>query len=295
MKDETTLVQKSQGKIKNLLLEANKTLDISREKKLLGRRFKFITSEFLVKPKNLLIAYTIIITYYNKLKWTHISYILGNAILIEFLKWNIKKYKKSDKKLDKKSILDNIDYKNLSFEKFKEKLEIKNESVILLGDYFIELLSIFPHNIFERSYDFKSPSTKDGAIIKINNDLIEDIKKNIIIHPKSLPTVCKPNRWATNLYGGFLENKKCKEKIISTKFNNKHKTKNLKVIYQSANILNQIEFGINNILLDYLMTDGKYLLANHLQEQITLKLSNMYRNIPIYLTVKADWRGRLYT
>jgi len=35
--------------------------------------------------------------------------------------------------------------------------------------------------------------------------------------------------------------------------------------------------------------------SNDLQRIITLKIAEIYKNIPFYLTVNADWRGRIYT
>ena len=35
--------------------------------------------------------------------------------------------------------------------------------------------------------------------------------------------------------------------------------------------------------------------SERLQQAITIKIAETYKNIPIYLNTHADWRGRLYT
>lgn len=99
----------------------------------------------------------------------------------------------------------------------------------------------------------------------------------------------------------FLENKIQGVSIITGSNKHNHKVENKGSLYKAINYLNSIKFGINLDLLNYLKTDGNYLLkddlndTDSLQRTITLKVADSFKNIPFYLNVHADWRGRIYT
>lgn len=116
--------------------------------------------------------------------------------------------------------------------------------------------------------------------------------------------LCEPAKWGDKIYGGFLENDIKKKKEIYTKSpSNKHKIENKELLYKSVNYLNSIQFEINIDLLEFLAKKGNSLLytnediseSERLQQAITLKIAETYKNIPIYLNTHTDWRGRLYT
>ena len=115
--------------------------------------------------------------------------------------------------------------------------------------------------------------------------------------------LCKPNKWSDSSFGGYLENKIKRNSIITGSLNHKHTTQNKQSIYSAINYLNSIKFNINKDLLHFIKNEGNYLLdredktdkSYHLQRDITLKLAELYANVPFYLTVNSDWRGRLYT
>ena len=65
-----------------------------------------------------------------------------------------------------------------------------------LGDFFISLLTQFPHDLFERNISPSSFYSKEPATLNINSEYLEEIKNNIIIHPYTLPMICKPNVWS---------------------------------------------------------------------------------------------------
>ena len=127
----------------------------------------------------------------------------------------------------------------------------------------------------------------------INKDYIDDIKENIIIHPSSLPMVCKPRLWSDSDIGGFLINKEQQVSIITGSQFQDHEISNKEVLYKAVNTLNSNMFSINTLLLEYLENEGSYLLnsskegegeeiekMNVLQEIITLRLANVFKNIP---------------
>jgi DNA-directed RNA polymerase len=114
-----------------------------------------------------------------------------------------------------------------------------------------------------------------------------------MVNPYTLPMLCKPNLWNENLFGGYLENTYKKVSLISGNSFHKHKLENKDSLFKAINNLNSIKFGINNLVLDYLNNEGKYLLEfiipdNKLQRDITLKFANLFSNVPFYLNVHAD-------
>jgi hypothetical protein len=69
--------------------------------------------------------------------------------------------------------------------------------------------------------------------------------------------------------------------------------KPLSSLYKAVNYLNSKRFSINKTLLEYLKTEGQYLLdiikpENILQREITLKIADLFSNVPFYLNVQAD-------
>jgi DNA-directed RNA polymerase, mitochondrial len=74
-------------------------------------------------------------------------------------------------------------------------------------------------------------------------------------------------------------------------------------MYNTVNYFNQIRFKVNNIIFNFLIEEGKYLLENYInlnkedavQNTIIIKVARTYLNIPFYITTNSDWRGRIYT
>jgi DNA-directed RNA polymerase len=154
--------------------------------------------------------------------------------------------------------------------------------------------------LFERNFKSTSFFTKETASLMINQDYIEDIKNNIIVHPNTLPMISKPNLWSDNSFGGFLDNSNKEVSLITGSSHHNHLVENKTGLYKAINYLNSIKFSVNNLLLDYLNNEGNDLLnkieaSNDLQRIITLKIAESFKNVPFYLNVNADWRGRIYT
>jgi len=70
---------------------------------------------------------------------------------------------------------------------------------------------------------------------------------------------------------------------------------NKELLYNSVNYLNSIQFEINIELLDFLAKKGNSLFytddiseSERLQQAITIKIAETYKNIPIYLNTHAD-------
>jgi hypothetical protein len=71
---------------------------------------------------------------------------------------------------------------------------------------------------------------------------------------------------------------------------------NKQLLYNSVNYLNSIQFEINIDLLEFLAKKGNSLFytdddiseSERLQQAITIKIAETYKNIPIYLNTHAD-------
>jgi hypothetical protein len=277
----------------NLLLEANKILNINYKNKILKRKFPLF-HEDINNIEYLLIAFSFGITLYDRLNYTNIVQGIGSNILFNIYKHRRKSFIRKNKDSDKTFPY----YKDWTTDIFKD-IDI-NEEIIKLGDFFITLLSSFPSVIFERVLTRSKGSKKyNSALLKINDEYLDDIRNNLIIHPNSLPMICKPNEWSYKSYGGFLINKELNDDII-TGVTHKHKMENRHSLYNAINYLNSIQFSINNSLLNFLNNEGNYLLSevpseDEFQRDITLKIAEIFENVTFYLNCKADWRGRLYT
>jgi len=109
--------------------------------------------------------------------------------------------------------------------------------------------------------------------------------------------LCEPAKWGDKKYGGFLENDILKKEIYTKTSSNKHKIENKELLYNSVNYLNSIQFEINIDLLEFLTKKGNSLFyinediseSEKLQQAITLKIAETYKNIPIYLNTHTDW------
>jgi hypothetical protein len=105
--------------------------------------------------------------------------------------------------------------------------------------------------------------------------------------------ICQPNIWSEKSYGGFLDNVNTEVSIITGSLSHKHSVDNKASLFKTVNNLNSIKFSINKVLLNYLNTEGKFLLDlikddNEAHRAITLKIAESFSNIPFYLNVHSD-------
>lgn len=89
------------------------------------------------------------------------------------------------------------------------------------------------------------------SILEINEDYIDSIHNNFLIPPTSLPMICKPV--------GFLTNILEQNDLITGSKEHKHTIENRELLYNTINYLNSIKFKINNDLLTFLEGEGKFL------------------------------------
>lgn len=279
--------------IKDKLYDALETFNLHTKKKKNKEFYKILLNgenNPRIALKWIITAYGVIINYYNRLGYTAIATQIGKIIMENIFILEKRNNRKND----------SINLKDLSF---KEYLEIKNFNeieLIRLGDYFITLLTQFPHDIFTRNFSKTSITNKEVTFIEINSEYLDSIRENLIITPANLPMVAEPVKWSNKTYGGNLRNKSIKNEIVTKNSDNLHEIKNKTNLYRAVNILNSTKFGINTLLLNYLKNEGSYLLESEkikdeLQKEITIKLAEILTNTPFYLTVRSDWRGRLVT
>ena len=283
------IVKNSMSENKNLNSNLKKVIKFVQESVALAnykRRSKRIIPVLTDTIENLeyvLITFALIISYHKKMGYTALAQIIGNNIIYYYYKNVVKSKSKKD---------------NIEWNEFKKINNITDRRSVLLGDYFLTCFS-FSGIIYK---EFNGEES-DIAVIKFNTDYLDEIKQNLIISPSTLPMLCEPAKWGDKKYGGFLENDILKKEIYTKSPSNKHKIENKELLYNSVNYLNSIQFEINIDLLEFLGKKGNSLLytneeiseSERLQQAITLKIAETYKNIPIYLNTHTDWRGRLYT
>jgi len=183
LNDEKKLINKYSHRFSKILLEANITLNSLQENNVIKKKFPLLYKD-LNSIDFIFITYSLCISYSNRLSYTTIVELVGNNILYRLFK-----------KSDCSTLTD-----------FKNQMRESNIISYKLGDFFITLLTQFPHDLFERNLSPSSYYTKEVATLNINSEYLEDIKNNIIVHPYTLPMICKPNIWSEDSYGGFLDN-----------------------------------------------------------------------------------------
>jgi hypothetical protein len=117
------------------------------------------------------------------------SSIIGNAITYQVFSSRLKREIRGAKKEDNKV---KMTENKITYDRFIEDIGFKGNDFVRLGDFFLQLLSQYPHNIFERVYYKTFYFTREQAKLIINPKYLKEIKDNVIIHPSSLPMLCPP-------------------------------------------------------------------------------------------------------
>lgn len=309
LEDSKFLIDRHSHRLANVIKQANITLDLLYNKKEIKRKFPELKDD-LNKLEFLLLTFSLILTYNNRLKYSAMSILVGNSVIYlvylnkrkEFMKSQIRSQEGITNSLHLSSL--NSIKTFMMFDEFKSALNFSLIDSAKLGDFFISILTTYPTNLFEREFkpsNYFSNDKQELAEIKINPEYLNEIKENIMVHPSSLPMICIPNQWSDSSFGGFLENKTQGISVITGSSKHKHSVEIRDKLYKAINCINSIQFGINEDLLNFLSNEGKFILedqlnsSDSLQRQITLKIAETFKNVPFYLNVHSDWRGRIYT
>lgn len=293
LNDSTSQIRRNMSAIFKKSLE---TLNLHIENKRTQKRFISLYKEF--NKNHLIIAFSTILSYHNKLGYTSIAMIIARNILIDIYTNQIKK---------------NVIDITISFKEFIIVVDMEDEvNKLKLGSFFIDIFCHSPTPIFDKNYK-KSELLDDGidstpiSVLEINNDYLTTIENYTFIVPNSLPMICLPNKWSETEYGGFLSNKIIKEEIITGSKFHDHLTETKNNLYKAVNYFNSIKFKINKPLLKFLEQEGNIILQHYLetldnnseklQAIMTLKIANSFSEltVPFYINTHADWRGRIYT
>lgn len=277
--------------VKELMNSALKTDSDHVKRKKIHKKYPYLWNDRLI---NIIIAYSTIIALYFRMGYTAIIYNVGlNIIENVFATLKESEYPELYKGKSRKE---------MTFNEFLENAEISKEEIISLGDYYFVLLSINDHAIFQRKYN---RNTGEMSKIEIDPQFISFLQKSIIINPVNLPMVAKPKTWSLNSYGGYYRNEIIKKGVVTkSNLDNNHIIEINDFMLRGVNILNETEFEVNTLMLNYLNSDGRYLLehdnlnddnSTKLAKQITLSICECYKNNKFYLTVNCDWRGRVVT
>jgi len=80
------------------------------------------------------------------------------------------------------------------------------------------------------------------------------------VEPASFPMICEPQKWSTQNYGGYLNNKIVKSDLITGSSYHGHKTDNRENLFKAINYMSSVKFGFNEALLNYLENEGIFFL-----------------------------------
>ena len=283
----------------NTVIKVNNTLQLKYKKNILKRKFPSIYLK-LNKIELLLITIYLSVKFINMKQnnWTNVSSVVGKKILYHLYSEEIR----SNVKKDLEIVYEN--YKNFTFDRFLEDRSIKDFNLysIKLGDFFLELFCQEPHIILEKQYGYDD--NKDLNLkVNIEASYLKHLSENILVDYASIPMICKPKLWDENNRGGYLLDDYINQSIITGSTNHGHKMNNKTILYDTINHLNQLEFSVNNDLLDYLLSsNGQNLLESNLnvtkseliQIKTNIKLAQIFKNETFYLPLRGDFRGRLY-
>jgi hypothetical protein len=149
----------------------------------------------LNKIEMLMITFVIAISGVNmEMGYTNIADSIGKKIIFYiYLNESIERLE-----LQKNDLKNNINKSNLIKEnyKFQDFIKLINFNTIeylKLGCFFLDILTFVPSDIFEKSFNQKEGLYKNEVAKLIINPIhFDEIKKNIIIDPATLPMICKP-------------------------------------------------------------------------------------------------------
>lgn len=272
-----------------LIKKSVNTLQKHEKRGILKRRFKLYSNEISNnKYEIVLLTMAMLISNYNKTSATNISIQIGKNIAFLLFKHTL---------LNSKSI--NIQNK---FNEWKKNNDLdSNVKFLKLGDYFVNIFTNEPTQIFEFGLDDEGViDTTSERIIKISPEYIDIVKETLIVDPTSLPMICEPLEWSDDSYGGFIENKFNQNTINTGSSYHGHWISQKDNLYKAINTLNKVKFNVNMDLLNYILNEGNYLLDDdsekiNFQNTLTIKVAKVYSKYDFYLNVNCDWRGRIYT
>jgi DNA-dependent RNA polymerase len=291
--DSEYLEKRYKQGLKNKLFNAHRSLLNIVNSSRLKRKYPTIYP-VLNKIELLMITFGISMTAINcNMGYNYITEIIGKKIIFYLFLNNLDiLIKHNNLKISKEEI---------TYQNFLETFNLNKMQIFSLGDFFLDILSHFPSEIFERKFNEKEGLLKnEPATLVINHEHFEEIKNNLIVEPSSLPMICKPKEWSDDNYGGYLTNNIVKDGIVTGSIYHGHQTKYKENLYKAINYMSSIKFRINLNLLNYLLNEGKYLLeelsdqSEELQRITTLQIAETYKNVPFYLPLQCDWRSRIY-
>jgi hypothetical protein len=188
--DPNFLESKYSYGLKEKIHRSEITLNTMEKKGVLKRRFPNIYKS-LNKIEILMITFAIALSgIHREMGYTTISGSIGKKILhFIYLNDNVENIKVFG---NKESILIKDKY---SYLEFINILDYDNVKILKLGTFFLDILSNFPNDIFEKEFDQVEGILKNEPTRLIINPVhFDSIKTNLIVDPASLPMICKPNK-----------------------------------------------------------------------------------------------------
>jgi hypothetical protein len=288
MKDKLSTPNSSVWKnISFIIDKASRIIEIHGKTGVLKKRFKDNKEAIVsLRYEIILITISIMISSHSRISSTHLFIQIGKNISYLLYKYYLSNMNEEDEIIE--------------YEEWRIKNKLKTSTDLLkMGNYFGQVFMNEPLEIFTLAVtDEEGDSVQ---ILKVCDNWIDTLKDLLVIQPTSLPMICKPVKWSSTQYGGYINNSKEQREIITGSTYQGHDVQNLEKTYEVVNIMNSIQFTINKELLEYIVNNFDILDIDNLdnttklQTQITIKLANIYKDLTFYLNVNSDWRGRLYS
>ena len=262
LRDEMMKKDHSDNLLYKEVFKLNKFLSILLKNKrahhTLTKCFPEILNE-INSSEYILLALSVVLTYHNRASYATIVTKIGVFVLYNL--YRLKYYSEFE-----------------SYEKFKlHYTNFDNEYSSRLGKIFLQLFNLYAI-VIEEDFDKK---TKQPTKIIINEIYVKDLIECALVQPFSLPMVAQPLKWSDKSYGGFLINGEQQNDITTGSIKkHKHIIEEKEGLYNAINTLNSIKFRINNELLEFINSDGQYLLLEdntkdtEIQQFITLKIAS---------------------
>jgi hypothetical protein len=190
--DDDYVIKNYPNKLFKSIKESKTTFENVIKRNTLKRKFPELHEE-LNNFNFILMAFVVGVTYANRLSYTSICQNVGKHIL-DYLDQTRKNTKTNTLYSQNKenNVAVSLDVK----ENIDEYLKLQNSSnrlEIKIGDFFIDLLTREPHDLFERNPNRFSYYNKEGFDLTINSNYLNLIRENIVLTAYSLPMLCKPN------------------------------------------------------------------------------------------------------
>jgi DNA-directed RNA polymerase len=191
---------------------------------------------------------------------------------------------------------------------FRNELNLNTtRSIIELGSWIFKFMNSGNDPLLLIDHTGKVINKRDITVIYLNKDSIEQYKTKLIPH-YGIPMIAPPIEWkegnSSDSYGGIVSNESRKIAITPKIKGHRHTMENKSSIYKAVNAMAKVKYEINKDVFNYLKENSEFIKKAYkidysksqmIHDYYTLAISESFLDIPFYLSLQTDWRGRIYT